>query len=423
MSMSRKQKRHWKRLRKLSEPAQLVRSARLPPLIIDTEVEQPIVGFAAESFRGPGSVSIIQRGFFTSDDGPLMYTYLDGLFSGNVAKAMTSHGLALENIESCLLNVTDRTKVRLWINFPHVVAIVSKKLDAIRAGAPVHLDDIADVRTAELRGVEPPTRGAIAYTFLHRWRRGLYFDFTVNDPARGDPNSGIDNLPKLLGSLHAALILRDRIRFDEQLLSKLFAAGWFPFVRLPNDLVAAMYREVENGWDLRDLESTIVRTLGPLVPQVVESWRGRDVFAPHIDVLAEAARLFGKGEYRAASGLLIPKVEGVLRTMNLGRGRLNAPELRANLVERVRAEVSGYTAYLPEAFAQYLEAHYYAQFDLDAGVVPPSRHAFLHGVGPDAEMSKPEFALKLFLTLDQIFFCVGAKVSRPASPKLIEARP
>jgi hypothetical protein len=72
----------------------------------------------------------------------------------------------------------------------------------------------------------------------------------------------------------------------------------------------------------------------------------------------------------------------------------------------VRAQVNGITAFLPEAFVQYLEEFYYAGFDLDANEVPPSRHAFMHGVGPDAELGKPAYCVKLFLAVDQLFFYV-----------------
>lgn len=347
---------------------------------------------------------MISRAFVTSDDGPRMYQYLDEFFSGRLAAAIANAALPVQAIATCLVNVTEGTKARLWLNFPHVLTMVTKRLGRIDRGAHVYLDDVADVRAAILDGVELPSRGAIAYTFQHGWRRGFYFDFSAHEPTAGDPNGSIQDLPAVLGWVHGALLLRDRVRFDDDTLETMFAAGWFPFIRLPNDLVVLMRNHVESGWALGELDDKIVEAMAPVVSQVVETWRYTPAFSPHHDVLEEAGALFARGEYRAASALLLPKVEGVLRTMQPGKGRVRSAALCAGLVDRVRARVSGQTAYLPEAFARYLERYYYAGFDLDAGVVPASRHAFMHGVGPDAEMAKPAFALRLLLTLDQLFF-------------------
>jgi hypothetical protein len=59
-----------------------------------------------------------------------------------------------------------------------------------------------------------------------------------------------------------------------------------------------------------------------------------------------------------------------------------------------------------QRIARPLEDFYYAGFDLDANDIPPSRHSFMHGVGPDAEAAKPAFCMRLLLTLDQLFFYV-----------------
>jgi hypothetical protein len=120
--------------------------------------------------------------------------------------------------------------------------------------------------------------------------------------------------------------------------------------------------------------------------------------------LNEAVRHYENGEYMATSALLLPKVEGILRALNLDPTRTTARDLRENVARRVRASVTGVTAYLPEAFVRYLEVFHFASFDPNASVAPPSRHAFLHGVGPDAEMAKPSYPLRLLLTIDQLFF-------------------
>ena len=314
---------------------------------------------------------------------------------------MNGAGVKAEDIDNCLVNVVDGTQATISVNFPTVIASIAKT--SVQQGDPVTSDSLADVRSVSFMGVEMPSRGALAYTFQHGWRRALYFDFSMSTE---EPNRPLDNLPALLGSLHAGLIFRVLIELLQEILSRMFKAGWFPFIRLPNDLASGLYRHFQEGWDYAPAEADIVKVVSPLVPGLLAGWSNKASFVPHMDVLMNAVRLFEKAEYAATSALLLPKVEGILRTLNMGRGRASARDLRANLLARVRAQVSGVTAFLPEAFVQYLETFYYAGFDLDANDLPPSRHAFMHGVGPDAEAAKPAFSVKLLLMLDQLFFYV-----------------
>jgi hypothetical protein len=352
----------------------------------------------------PGEkVNVMGRGFFTSDDGPLMYTMLDSFFSGTLGAALEKEQVRVEDIESCLVSIVDGTSVTAWINFPTILWIVAKR--EVKVHQAVRIDDIADVRDLKLDGVELPTRGALAYTFQTQWRRAFYFDFSMNQPPT-EHNRPLANVAALLGSLHASLILRERIRMAPDVLERMFKAGWFPFVHIPHDHVVALYRQFQQGWDHTNVEQEIVRTVSPDVPRWLESWKAKAAFAPHIGALTTAVEHFGRGEYLAASNIVLPKVEGILRTLAIGRGKQGARALQRNLVARVRAQVSGATALLPEAFVEYLEDYYYAGFDLDANDVPPSRHAFMHGVGPDDLAAQPAFALRLFLTIDQLFFYV-----------------
>jgi hypothetical protein len=389
--------------RELRRGGQRMQLVTLPPIAFSVTLENPIAGICLASVQGNAEgtsrVPILPGGFFTSDDGPELYVYLDSLFNYFLAKTLARAGFRIEDIDNCLVNIVDGTNAKIWVNFPTVMQSIAK--GAVTAGQPVTLDALADIRSVSFRTIPMPSHGAIAYTFQHGWRRALYFDFSM---VVEEPNRPLTDLSALLGSLHAALIFRERIQMKPDILGKMFRTGWFPFIRLPNDLSTGLYRHFQENWDHAPIEEEIVRVLSPAVPTLLEGWSKKATFAPHLDVLRDGLRLFGKGEYTATTALLLPKVEGILRTLNMGRGPAGARNLRANLLARVRAQVAGATAFLPEAFVQYLEDFYYAGFDLDANNVPPSRHSFMHGIGPDAEAAKPAFCMKLLLTLDQLFF-------------------
>lgn len=368
----------------------------------DFTLNAPIVGMSVSSARGGESVQVQSRGFYTSDDGPQLYTFLDAFYEG-----ILGHGvpLAPEEIASAFVSIAGGTKVTAFINSPLQLNIIAKS--DVQPGHGVHREQIADVCDARIPGYEFPSHGAIAYLFQDGWRRGFYFDFTAHLPDE-DRDKPLGDVGALLGSLHTALLLRDRIRMEPTVLRRMAAAGWFPFTRLSTEGVLALYRHFESEWEPSEPVSKIVREVGPQIRSIVEGWASKPAFAPHMDVLRTGARLFALGEFIAASSTVLPKVEGVLRHVYTGtQNRPNAPELRNDLVGRIRASVNGYTALLPESFIQYLETYYYAGFNLKAGVLPPSRNSFLHGVGPDELLKDPSYCLRLFLTLDQVFFCLS----------------
>jgi hypothetical protein len=368
----------------------------------DFSLNAPIVGVTLTSGRGGESVQVQSRGFYTSDDGPQLYTVLDSFYD-----FVLGHGVPLrpEQIARAFVSVADGTEVTALINPPLQLSIVAK--GEVKAGHAVYREQIVDTSEARIPGYEFPSRGAIAYLFQDGWRRGFYFDFSAHVPD-APKDKPLGDVASLLGSLHTALMLRDRIRMDPTVLRRMAAEGWFPFTRLSTASVLTLYRHFENEWEPTEPEAKIVGEVGPQIARIVEEWASKPAFVPHMDVLRTGARLFGEGEVLAASCTVLPKVEGVLRHVYAGtQNRPNAPELRNDLVGRVRAAVEGYTALLPESFIQYLEVYYYAGFDLRAGVVPPSRHAFLHGVGPDEHLKDPSYCLRLFLTLDQVFFCLS----------------
>jgi hypothetical protein len=364
---------------------------------------------ALTSGRGGESIPFQAQGFYTSDDGPQLYTFLDSFYNGVLGRGVPIINgvptITPEQITSAFVSITDGIQVTALVNPPLELKFISK--GEVKAGAAVYTDQIADILEARIPGYEFPSRGAIAYLFQNGWRRGFYFDFRAN--TRDCPKDlPLGDVAALLGSLHTALMLRDRIRMDRTVLHKMAAAGWFPFTRLSNRHALALYRHFENDWDPAEPVSEILAEVGPQLGSIVESWSHKPAFVPHMEVLQTAARLFGQGEFVAASSTVLPKVEGVLRHIYAGtKDRPNAPELRADLLGRVLATVEGYTALLPNSFIQYLETYYYAGFDLKAGSLPPSRNAFLHGVGPDEKLKDSSYCLRLFLMLDQVFFFVS----------------
>ncbi len=283
----------------------------------DYNLSDPIMGITLNSARNGEAVQVQSRGFFTSDDGPELYTFLDAFYDVVLAPGVP---LQREHIQSAFVSIIDGTKATAIINAPTVLGAFAK--GAVEKGERVTTDHLADIAAATIRGYDFPECGAIAYLFQSGWRRGFYFDFTAHDvnPPSDRP---LGNVSALLGSLHSALMLRERVRMDSSVLRELAASGWFPFTRLPERLARALYLDAENKWELGETASAIVHELGPQVGAIVEAWASKPAFAPHMGSLREAAGHYAKAEYLAASNIVSLQSAGPTgrRTQPRARGR------------------------------------------------------------------------------------------------------
>jgi hypothetical protein len=373
------------------------------PLVRKATLTQVPEGISVSAARPGEQVNVAQRALVTSDDGPHVYQYLDSMMTSSFAPLL--EGIPVEQVTGLLINIVDGKHATGWINPPLLGGNVIPR-EALKAGDPVGHDQLLQIAEVSLGGVAPePSEGAIVYACRVGWRTGLYFDFSM---LRSEPRRPIENLRALIGQVHTILTLRQRLKFTDFVLKALYEQGWFPFIGLPMTLVVEMYNAAQNKWPLADLEAKVVEAVSPRVPVMVETWKGKEVFLPLVRKLSEAARHFANGEYEASHDMALPCVEGVLRHMYLrrDRGKPDYKALRDAMVRESYQRTRGKSALLPEQFSEFLDAYHLAPFDLGAGLVPPSRHSAAHGVSSGDELSNPSHALRVFLTLEQIFFYV-----------------
>lgn len=373
---------------------------RRMPIVRRATLTENLAGISMGSGRHGEKIQVRQRGLVTSDDGPHIYQYLDSFAR---AFSQVFSGIPVETIATAVINITDGREVTAWIN-AEPSAMQGLTRQSVEAGGPVTNDDLAHIVEIELYGVDPePSRGALIYVCRIGWRIGLYFDLSM---LQRDPNSPIESFRGTLALVHNAIMLRDRVGFEDVTLRAMHARGWFPFIGLPIAFVVEIRNHVKSGWEIDpELEAKAVSAVSPRVPQMVETWKKKDAFTLAIRSLAEAARLFGEREYEAAYSMAWPRIEGVLRHMFL-RSSTGAPDyarLRLAMVKEAAKRFRGKSALLPEQFSEYLDKYWLAPFDLGAGVVPTSRHSLAHGVAAGDELKDPVHCIRVFLTLEQIF--------------------
>ncbi len=374
----------------------------LPPIIRRGTTASRMAGIAVRGAR-PGETAMLRgRALVTSDDGPHVYGWLDSMIGAEPFGTLLT-GIPHESVTSLLINIAD-SNVTAWVNAAPRM-LITTAIRGLLAGEPVSIDDLAQIGEVHLSGVEPePDKGSVLYAVRIGWRLGLYFDFRT---AAESPSPPLQGLRASIGQVHTLLTLRARIRFADVTLKALYERGWFPFVGLPTSSQRLLCQTVDNGWPItEEIEKSIVDAVAPRVQAMVGTWKLKEVYEPHIKRLTDAARYFHQGEFLSAHSLAFPAVEGILRRSYLRRsgGQPDYRALRDAMVRESYRRTVGRSALLPEEFSEYLDVSFLAPFDLAAGNVPPSRHAVAHGVASDEELSKPVHALRVFLTLEQLFF-------------------
>jgi hypothetical protein len=357
-------------------------------------------GFAAEDARPGTSCLILQKAFLTTDDGEDLYTYLDGIAGQFLVAELAKRQIALQVVSNVFINITQRTKAHVYLNFDTIKGAVVKR--PVKAGSAVMQSDIADVRSVSFSEFPMPATGAIVYSFREGWRRALYFDYSM---LPDEPDRALTGLPEMFGQFHNIMLFRDLFRMRPELLENMYEAGWFPFIRLPLPLLKNLHSALEAGFPTDNEVRQLVESIADdELLRLAEQWKTKPLFSPHADFLERAVRHYTSGDYVSAAHILAPRIEGILRGLHLGKGgKPKSPQLLDTLVAEVRQAVKGPSAFLPEAFRQYLQTYLYAGFDLEQGRIAFSRNSIAHGVTPADQFDRVR-ALQLLLIVDQIAF-------------------
>jgi hypothetical protein len=184
----------------------------------------------------------------------------------------------------------------------------------------------------------------------------------------------------------------------------LFAAKWFPFAGLRHESIDALISHVRSGWDPDEKLEELVAELKGGLDRMAASWRAHSSFTPHIDILERAAERFQHDDHVSCTGLLFPRIEGILRTHHTSLGNATRPSPGRLTETAVASKISSDKCLLmPHRFADYLTAVYFANFNPVAHNIDVSRHSVAHGVAAASSFNQ-KAALLGILVVHQLFY-------------------
>ena len=358
-------------------------------------------GFALETAK-PGEMLKVQTyGALISDD-PLFYTYIDQISS------IFLKNILVNSIYQFLVILHDNLTADVYFNeIPVKILMLSKR--SLKKGEMVYSNDIADIKELVFENIKITETDKIIYCFKVGWKFGLYFNLhRENNPLI------LKNVQLELGSMYRYLsfqyiydIIDSELNFDA-----LVNDGWFPFI----ELLGSEFKEISEAYksappSLERANRIVEKFNKERIDKISSKWWKNPIFLGKKLLIETALNAYIRNTnegFITCIKIVLTELEGILRH-NLfnetGQGKdVHVKDLLKHIVDKgIDKTGSEISLFLPRYFLKYLEKSVFAQFDIEAGILPLSRHTSSHGMAKTEDYTKCR-ALQMILILDQIYF-------------------
>jgi len=358
-------------------------------------------GYAVGHHRGGEKAAVQYLEFTSSEDGQHFIQRLEG-FPDEILRKLAAQQVTVRPSEvDHILAIFRRDKTAtVYLNeVPQVLGIRISK--PIKKGDAVYKDDIVDIANFDLGEITIPDDCGVLFLFSLGWRKGLFYDF---GPIVGECTPRNYGCEKLFGQYHSHVYFQERFAIPDGVWDALFESQWFPFSALKHSTVESLINHARAGWDIDDLLDQVVAEVNAKCDTLLAAWEGHKVFSQHIDVLKKAVEHFRNEDYLSCTGLLYPRIEGILRS-NLAettRDKPNQSNLSAGAVSAKTQDPK--SLLLPHKFEHYLKEVYFANFNPNDEDIKVSRHSVSHGTASSANFNEKAAVLGI-LTVHHLFYC------------------
>lgn len=369
------------------------------PKIIDTFL---IDGVAAETIPSDQTGKILRKAFISSLDEtfPLIATNIFSLLLGMDPSA---------SLNSLLVIIKPDNKAYIYSKYPFGTQVVVKR--PVKAHSAVSKRDIADITGVffkdDVIDLNPHDGDKIIWLFRENWSFGLFFDLS------GKLNS--EKTLKELGYYYRFLLYLSEYLFLERgsNFEQMIKDGWFPFVALIGDgmdKIRLYYKEGKrHPWIINDLINSFDKQR---IESLTSIWWSNFLFEQKKKIIQAGINSYLSGcdeGYVNAVKNLSSELEGIIRiAYHLDHGKKpTTKDMKEYITKNGTARFnSPGSLCFPNKFLDYLNDFIFKGFDVEADDIPESRHSVAHGVANCGVYNK-EFAFKLILTLDNIYFFSG----------------
>ena len=368
-------------------------------MFVKIDLGKPPAGYVLTSAKEDEYAQIAYREFISTEDGQYFIKRLEG-FPNNILQRLPSQ-INPSQVDHMLAICYRDGKANVCVNKLLELSAIARLRRPVKAGQNVMKDDFADVERLEL-GVSIPNDAGFAFVFSVGWRKGLFYDF---EPIYGqDPQPRQYDVGAVLGQVYCHVLFQERFSIADAEWDALFSAQWFPFVGLKHDMIETLINHIQSGWDLDEELDNIVSETKRRLPEMLDGWRSKSSFLPHMEILERAVERFQNDDHVSCTGLLYPRIEGILRTHHTSLGTQAHPSPNSLTESAVASKIKNdKSLLLPHRFAAYLRDVYFAGFNPNAQNIDISRHSVGHGVAAASKFDQKSAVIGI-LTVHQLSY-------------------
>ncbi len=367
------------------------------------KLKNRLVGYACNSAKAGDSVSVISKGFFSSEDGMKLIQHLEEF--SRVIDIRTDYS----RVGQLLLHFDCEGNGTVYVNELSELILIHPRRKNFQRGDIVYDDDIIDIQKLEFEHnntrINVPKDHGVFVIFSKGWRKGCYFDFEPMLPSKKLRNY---ELSEVLGQYYSYLMFQEIYKITEETWQKLFEIQWFPFIGLEMETIKLLINYPEDAaTEEKIILDAVIADVKTSLSSFLSDWEKSKIFSRHHEFLKVAVERFEAKDWISVNSILYPRIEGILRDIanmaNVAIPHKRSQQFLSELPSKT-ADVPPISRLLPRKFQKYLQDIYFQNFDPNNyNVARLSRNSIGHGVAPSDQFSEKAAVLG-FLILQQIYY-------------------
>jgi len=370
------------------------------------KLTERFAGYSTEAARGGDTTRVCVRGMSSVEDGKLHLNHLEGIPS--IVLSLIPDEYKHSNISSMVVTITKDLDAKVYINELEELVYAIPKIKSIAKGQPLTRDDISGIGKVAFKNFEFPKDQAYFCILANRWDRIFAFDFS---PLNEDENNVIDyEVEDYLGSCYSSVVYSDLVNIPNEDFDKLKEKGLFPFYALKYKTNTNLLAYIRNGWPLDELFDDFESDLLDSNEKWRESWLASTQISDFIKFFDIALERHSADDYVSSISIIIPKIEGVLRTdfvaCNPTKQGRNQKALIEHIVEPSKNQYLWLSSFLPEHFQSYITECFFKDFahsTLDNDI---SRHSISHGASASEQYDRKSSLISLLIFVQVIEYAL-----------------
>jgi hypothetical protein len=285
---------------------------------------------------------------------------------------------------------------------------VIPKIKSTAKDQPLTRDDISGVSKVAYKDFEFPKEHAYFCILTNGWDRIFAFDFS---PLNADENNIIDyEVEAFLGSCYSSVVYSDLVNIPNEDFDKLKENGLFPFYALKHKTNTNLLAYIRNGWPLDELFDGFESDLLDSNEKWRESWLASTWIPDFIKFFDIALERHSASDYVSSISIIIPKIEGVLRTDLVAcdptKHGHNQKALIEHIVEPSKNQYLWLSSFLPEHFKSYITDCFFKNFTHSTLDNDISRHSISHGASAIEHYDRKSSLISLLIFVQVIEYAL-----------------